>query len=134
MSTTKTTKAPEFLLLARGTEWTDNLSPEQIQDVLSRFSGWMDNLSAQGKLKGAQPLEGEGKVVSGKGGRTVSDGPFAESKETVGGYFLLRVDTFEEALEIAKGNPMLEFGLQLEVRPVAEMCPMMRNLQTQPEF
>jgi hypothetical protein len=127
MSTPK--KLPEYLLLIRGTEWYEDLSPEQIQDVMGRFMGWLDDLTKQGKLKGAQPLEPQGKVVSGKNGRVVADGPFAEAKECVGGYFLLRVDTFEEALAIAQSNPMLEHGASLEVRPVAEMCPLMRDMQ-----
>ena len=123
------TKPPEFLLLIRSTDWDKGLSPEQIQDVMGRFMGWLDNLTQQGKLKGAQPLEPEGKVVSGKNGRIVADGPFAESKESVGGYFLLRVDEFEEALAIAQACPMLEHGSSLEVRPVAESCPHMRKYQ-----
>ena len=124
------TKLPEYLLLVRGTHWDKGLSPEQIQEVMGRFMGWMDNLSTEGKLKGAQPLESVGKVV-GKGGRSVSDGPFAESKEAIGGYFLLRVDTFEEALEIAKACPILEHGCQMEVRPIAEMCPLLQAARDQ---
>jgi hypothetical protein len=68
------TKLPEYLLLIRGTDWDEGLSPEQIQEVMGRFMGWLDNLTEQGKLKGAQPLEPEGKVVSGKNGRVVADG------------------------------------------------------------
>jgi hypothetical protein len=123
------TKAPEFLLLIRGTKWHDNLSPEQIQNVMGRFMGWLDNLTESGKLKGAQPLEVEGKVVSGKHGRVVTDGPFAEAKETIGGYFLLRVDTLDEAVEIAQTCPMLEYGPTMEVRPVADSCPLTKYLK-----
>jgi hypothetical protein len=125
----KPTKLPEFLLLIRGTDWYEDLSPEQIQEVMGGFMGWLDDLTKQGKLKGAQPLEAEGKVVSGKNGRIVADRPFAEAKESVGGYFLLRVDTLEEALAIAQACPMLEHGTSMEVRPVAEMCPLMRHMQ-----
>ncbi len=132
MSTPK--KAPEYLLLIRGTEWYDGLSPEQLQETMGQFMGWLDGLTKSGKLKGAQPLEPEGKVVSGKNGRVVADRPFAEAKESVGGYFLLRVDTFEEALAIAQSCPILEFGPSMEVRPVAEMCPIMKELNLQPEF
>jgi hypothetical protein len=127
MSTPK--KDPEYLLLIRGTEWHQNLSPAQIQEVMGRFTGWLDDLGKSEKLKGAQPLEAEGKVVSGKNGRIVADGPFAEAKESIGGYFLLRVDTFEEAISIAQSCPLLEHGPTMEVRPVAEMCPHMRELQ-----
>jgi hypothetical protein len=53
----------------------------------------------------------------------VADGPFAESKEAIGGYFLLKVDSIEEAVAIAKDCPGLAYGARVEVRPVAEACP-----------
>ena len=67
-------------------------------------------------------MEHEGKIVSGKKGRTVSDGPFAESKEAVGGYFYLQVANMDEAIEIARQCPGLDHGIRVEVRPVADMC------------
>ena len=118
-------KTSEYLLLIRGTEWNKGLSPEEIENALSRFMGWFEGLQEQGKLKGANPLKSEGKVVSGPSGRTVVDGPFAESKETVGGYFLLSLADMDEAVAIAKQCPILEYGAQVEVRPVAEECPIM---------
>jgi hypothetical protein len=117
----------EFLLLFRGNTWDKGLSPEEIQKVLGQFMGWFEKLNKEGKLKGGQPLEREGKIVSGKNGRTVADGPFAESKEAIGGYFLLQVADMDEAVEIAKDCPTLAFGLSVEVRPVAEECPTMRQ-------
>jgi hypothetical protein len=64
-------------------------------------------------------------IISGKNGRVVSDGPFAESKEAIGGYFLLAVDSLEEAVAIAQTSPALEYGTKIEVRPIADECPMM---------
>ena len=75
------------------------------------------------------PLEPEGKVVSGKNGRVVADGPFAESKEAIGGYFLLRVNTLDEAVAIAKACPGLPYGAVVEVRQVAEECPLVERLR-----
>lgn len=110
-----------FLLLARGTHWNKGLSPEQTQKILSRCNAWFDRLTQQGKVEAAQPLAYEGKIVSGKKGRTVTDGPFAESKEAIAGYFLLHVDDLNEAVEIAKEWPVLEiYGASVEVRPVTE--------------
>ncbi|MGZ8920876.1 MAG: YciI family protein, partial [Limisphaerales bacterium] len=60
-------------------------------------------------------------------GRTVSDGPFAESKEAIGGYFMLDVESIEEAIEIAKQCPTLEYGAKVEVRPVAPECAVMHR-------
>ena len=130
-----TTKASnEYLLLFRGREWYNDLSPEQLQQAMDQFKAWFARLTEEGKLKGAQPLVREGKLVSGKNGRVVADGPFAESKEAIGGYFLVTVNSLDEAVAIAKGCPGLEHGMAVEVRPVAEECPMMeRARQLLPE-
>jgi hypothetical protein len=117
------TTTPEYLLLFRGTDWDQGLSPEEIQNVMSRWIAWFDRLTEQGKIKSAQPLMDEGKIVTWKKGQTVADGPFAESKEAIGGYFLLQNCDLDEALEIAKECPALPYGMTVEVRPVAGICP-----------
>ena len=121
MSTTSTTKS-DYLLLFRGNMWDRGLSPEQLQKVVSDWFAWFERLKDEGKCTGGHPLEKEGKIVSGKQGRTVADGPFAESKEAVGGYFYLQVADIDEAIEIARQCPGLEYGAVVEVRPVAEIC------------
>ncbi|HUB66534.1 MAG TPA: YciI family protein [Candidatus Methylacidiphilales bacterium] len=115
----------QYLLLFRGAEWYTNASPEEIQAAVAKFKAWFESLNAKGIVRGAQPLVREGKIVSGKNGSIVADGPFAESKETIGGYFLLAVESLEEAVAVAKASPALEYGTQIEVRPVAEECPLM---------
>ena len=114
--TTPTT--PEYMMLFRGTDWDRGLSPEEIQNVMSRWIAWLDRLTEQGKARAGQPLMDQGKVISGKKGQTVLDGPFAESKETVAGYIMLQVDNLDEAVEIAKECPGLDYGLSVEVRLV----------------
>lgn len=118
-------KSPEFLLLVRGTDWKGKLSADEIQVMMARFADWMEDLTKRGVLKGAQPLKDEGVYVTGRHENSVVDGPFAESKEAVGGYFLLQLDTFEQAVEIARNCPMVEYGGTLEVRPIAVICPML---------
>ena len=113
---------PEYMLLFRGTDWHKGLSPEEIQQVITQMYAWFDRLTEQGILKAGQPLETEGKIVSQKKGSSVADGPFAESKEAIAGYFLLYVDSLEEAVEIAKNYPALNYGATVEVRPVAPEC------------
>ena len=71
------------------------------------------------------------KPFPAKAGRTVVDGPFAESKEAIGGYLLLRVDDLEEAVQIAKRHPALEYGMKIEVREVADECPKFRRAREQ---
>jgi len=83
---------------------------------------WFNRLSEQGKVTAGHPLAPEGKIVSGKNGQFVVDGPFVESKETIGGYFLLNVESAEEAIAIARECPGLAYGVRVEVRPVAAKC------------
>ena len=125
------TNKSEYLLLFRGSQWDKGLSPEQLQQAVDQFMGWFERLKQEGKCKGGQPLERTGKIVSGKNGRAVVDGPFAESKEAIGGYFLLQVDSLEQAVAIAKQCPILEYGATVEVRPVAEECPTFQQARQQ---
>jgi len=121
MSTQTTT---ECMLLFRGTDWHKGLSPEEIQEVVNQMYAWLERLTAQGKAKAGKPLFPEGKIVAQKKGRSVADGPFAESKEAIAGFFLLEVGSLEEAAEIAKDFPGLNYGATVEVRPVAPECPL----------
>ena len=84
---------------------------------------WFKRLNEQGKAVAGHPLGYEGKSVSGKN-RTVTDGPFAEAKEAIGGYFLLDVATMDEAVAIAQQCPGLPYGAKVEVRPVLSECPL----------
>jgi hypothetical protein len=116
------TQKSDYLLLFRGTNWDNDLSPGQRQKVVTDWYEWFERLKQEGKCLGGHPLQNEGKFVSGRKGRTVADGPFAESKEAIGGYFYLQVTDGNEAVAIARQCPGLEYGCVVEVRPVAEMC------------
>jgi hypothetical protein len=122
-----------YMLLFRGTELRKSLSPEEMQKVSEDWMAWFKRLTEQGKAVAGNPLEREGKIVSGKE-RVVSDGPFAESKEAIGGYFLLDVATMNEALAIAKECPGLPYGIRVEVRPVAGECPIATEVRTEAQF
>jgi hypothetical protein len=119
----------DYLLLFRGNEWENRLSPEAQRKVVTDWYAWFQNLAQDGKCLGGLPLLNTGKLISGKQGRTVSDGPFAESKESVGGYFHLRVASEREAVEIAQQCPGLEYGCVVELRPVGE-----RNTERFPDL
>ena len=114
----------EYMLLFRGTDWHKGLSPEEMQEVVKQMYAWFDRLTAEGKAKAGRPLFPEGRIVSQKKGRSIADGPFAESKEAIGGFFLLEVGSLDEAAEIAKDFPGLNYGATVEVRPVAPECPL----------
>ena len=112
------------MLLYRSDEWYNRLSPEELQGLMDQNQSWIEKLTAQGKATPGRALERRGAIVSGKNGRFVSDGPFAESKEAIGGYLTLNVETLDEAIAIAQSIPGLAYGGSIEVRPVAEECPL----------
>lgn len=120
---TGSSTSPGHLLVFRGNEWLKELSLEEMQTVAAQWRAWFEKLLQQGKVSAGSPLEPEGKMVAGEGGRVVADGPFAESKEAIAGYFFLKVATLEEAVTIARQCPGLPHGAVVEVRPVAEQCP-----------
>jgi len=121
----------EYMLLFRTTGWQQDLSPTEMQQIMGKTMAWFERLCDEGKFKAAQPLFDEGKIISGKKGRQVADGPFAESKETIAGYLVLSVETMDEAVSIAQEWPMLECGCTLEVRPVAPECPSFKEIREQ---
>jgi hypothetical protein len=113
-----------FLLLFRnsGPETHAHLSPEERQQLVTRWNAWYDGLATSGKATEGQPLELETRLVSGPGGARVVDGPFAESKEAVGGYVKLLVADLAEATAIAQRHPGLAYGLVIEVRSMTVAC------------
>ncbi|CAN5390411.1 YciI family protein [soil metagenome] len=112
----------EYLLLFRGGDHeTLQKSPEKWQQHMQKWMLWMSGLQEQGKLIGAQPLGAEGKVLTGTK-KIESDGPFMEGKEMVAGYLACKAGSFAEAVEIAKGCPILEFEEgTVEVREINEL-------------
>jgi len=119
MSTTNEIK--DYLLFFRGNTWENGVPPEELKRVVTAWYAWYQQLAAEGKCLGGLPLLDSGKLVSGKLGRAVADGPFAESKETIAGYFHLRVADEAEAVRIAQQCPGLDYdGCVVEVRPVGE--------------
>jgi hypothetical protein len=113
-----------YMLLYRSDKWYNRLSHDEIQRLINQNKSWIEELTAQGKAKPGHALERTGAIVSGKNGRLVMDGPFAESKEAIGGYLVLNVETIDEAIAIAQSSPGLAYGGSIEVRPVAEECPL----------
>lgn len=116
---------PEFMLLFRNTELEKRLSPPQMEEAMLRLNNWLGRWKDTGHLKGGQPLADGGKVISGAKSRTIADGPFAESKEAVGGYVLLQASDLEEAMQIAGDWPLLDYDCLVEVRPVRKQCATM---------
>ncbi len=110
----------EFLYLFRGGMEQGSNSPEQMQAQMQKWVNWMEQLGKEGKLVGGQPLANGGKVLSGAK-RSLTDGPFAEGKEIVGGYLMVKANSLDEATATANGCPIFEMGGSVEIREVQQM-------------
>jgi hypothetical protein len=109
----------EYVFLYRGGE--SGRSPERWQEMMQKWMAWMKDVREKGHLKDqGHPLERSGKLVRGKQ-KTVTDGPFAESKDVIGGYTLIEAEDLEQAVELSKGCPIFEAEGAVEVRPVMKM-------------
>jgi hypothetical protein len=92
-------------------------SPEELQAVMKKWMDWIGSIAAQNKLvDGGAPLGNEGKVV--RPGNVVTDGPYIEVKELIGGFSVVKADSYDEAIDLAKGCPIFEFGGNVEVRDI----------------
>jgi len=88
---------------------------------MQQWMQWMGELNTKGKFSGAQPLINTGKVISGTQ-KVVSDGPFMEGKEMVGGYLILKADTYDEAVQLSNDCPVLTFDDgTVEIREIQEL-------------
>ena len=105
----------EYLVISRG-QWDKHVSPQDIQIAIDQFYVWLDRLVLEGKMKTGQRLGIGGKTVAKN--HVITDGPYGEAKEVVGGYWFIVADNLEEAANIAAGNPCLKYGLLLEIRPI----------------
>ena|SRR6201997_1640410 len=109
----------EFVFLYRGGE--AGRSPERMQQSMQKWMAWFQGLGEKGHIKDrGQPLERSGKLVRGKQ-KSVTDGPFAEAKDIVGGYTLIEARDLDQAVELSKGCPILEVEGTVEVRPVMKI-------------
>jgi len=123
--TTAPSEQSEFMLLFRNTELEKRLSADEMREAMGRLNEWLGRWSERGNITGGQPLGDGGKVISGAGRRLVADGPFAESKEAVGGYVLVRAADLDTAMEIAGEWPLLDYDASVEVRPILAQCAAM---------
>ena len=105
--------ATEFLVISRG-QWDSTLSRKETQNAIDQFYVWLDRLVDEGKMKRGQRLAYEGKTIGRQS--MITDGPFGESKEVIGGYWFILANNLDEAAQIAKGNPCLNYGLFVEIR------------------
>lgn len=106
---------PQFLILLRDADWNpESLSPEEIQAIMKRYRAWVDRVAGKGhKLR-----DGEGRVlVRGDAGVSVTDGPYAESREVLGGYLVIEAPDYDAAVRECDDSPHLDFG-SIEIRAI----------------
>ena len=96
------------------------LSPEEIQGVIEEYSAWAARLKEQDTMEtGSKLKDGSGKVLRGyQSEMTVKDGPYSETKEILGGFFIIHADSYEDAAQISRDCPHLKYGGTIELRQV----------------
>jgi hypothetical protein len=113
----------QFMLLLydrpEAMEFWSQLSPDEIQAGIAEYTAWSAKLAEAGRLVGGEKLaDGEGRVLRGVGTEmTVTDGPFSETKELIGGYFIIEAASYEEAVRLASDCPHLQHGT-VEIRAI----------------
>lgn len=115
----------KFLMLSRGSTITPGMSPAEMQRIIERYRDWTEGVRRSGRLLSGEKLRAEeGRVVRGRQGRPViTDGPYTESKEIVGGYWLLEAADYDEVLALLKDHPGLEGPGVLEIRQIDDLGP-----------
>src|ERR1043165_7606221 len=111
----------DYLLIYRADfSFMATRTPEEVQANTKRWMDWIGSIAAQNKLTDrGNRLDPSGKVL--KADNLVTNGPFAEIKETIGGYSIIKADSYEAAIELAKGCPVLTMGGNVEVREISVM-------------
>jgi hypothetical protein len=109
---------PNYLYIFRG--GMPPTSPQQMQQQMQKWGDWIQQLTKSGNFKAGEPLEVGGKVLAGKK-KLVTDGPYAEAKDLVGGYLLVSAKSLDDATELARGCPVFEADGSVEVRAIREM-------------
>lgn len=104
-----------YLLLSRG-KWDVNSSKADIEADIGRFYAWYEANLENGSFKPGSRLTMDAALVTRDGIRT--DGPFAEGKEIIGGYWLIVADSLSAAAALAAGSPVVKHGIQYEIRPL----------------
>lgn len=111
---------PKFIMLLHDSgTFPPDISPDEIQAIIERYVAWKQKVQANGRLMDGHKLaDGGGRVLRGTvGSPKVTDGPYAEAREVIGGLFIVEAATYEEVVELSKDCPHLEFGT-IEIREV----------------
>jgi hypothetical protein len=107
-----------YLILLHESNKMPKLSPEEIQGVIARYKAWGQRIHATGNYLGSNKLEDTGRVMRGNAGNVrITDGPFTETKDVLGGYYLVQAESYEQAADLCRDSPHLDYGA-IEVRRI----------------
>ena len=109
----------KFMLIFHG-GISPNASPEEMQSNMGKWMAWVEKLNKEGRYVSGEPLLPGGKQISGKG-KTVTDGPYTEGKEVVGGYFVVNAADYNDAIELSKDYPDFDYDGTVQVRQVMKI-------------
>ena len=112
----------KYLVVVRGTGMPSTLSPQEMQKIIQKYVSWAEELRKSGRaVQGEKLRAGEGRILRGQGGKmAVTDGPYAETKEIVGGFWLIEAGSYDEVLALLANHPHLDSAGSLEVREVED--------------
>ncbi len=116
---------PNFMLILHDdpSAFSGDITPAQMQAVIAEYQAWAGKLAAAGALVGGEKLTDEGgkrmSLVAGK--PRVVDGPYAEAKEVIGGYYTIQAESYDHAVELCADHPHLQYGARIDIRQVHEL-------------
>ena len=110
----------DFMMIFRHTSSPNaELSPQELQESIKQWQDWMGGIAAQGKFKSTNQLGSQGKSLHAD--QLITDGPYAEVKEIIGGYVIVQAESLDDAMQLAKGCPVLAMGGKVEVREIMDL-------------
>ena len=109
----------KFIMLLHDAGFPEDISPDEIQAIIQRYVAWRQKIQQNGrKVSGHKLTDGQGRVMRGSGGQTtITDGPYAEAREVIGGLFIVDATSYDEVVELSRDCPHLDFGT-IEIREV----------------
>jgi hypothetical protein len=110
----------KFMLIFHGGHM-NGMSPDQMQAHMGKWMAWVEKLNKANQYVSGEPLLPGGKLITGKAGKSVTDGPYTEGKEVVGGFFIINAKDMTEVVDICKDYPDYEYDGSIQVRQVMKM-------------
>ena len=108
-----------FIMLLHDGGFSPDISPDQMQAIIERYVAWRQKIQQNGRrVEGHKLTDGAGRVMRGSAGQTtITDGPYAEAREVIGGLFMVEANSYDEVVELSRDCPHLDFG-SIEIREV----------------